>query len=60
MEDALDESVVTGETVELGGQVGVIEDVEVGFRGGGQFRFHATDAAKIPGGGNELVEQNLL
>jgi len=60
MEAAFDAGVVAGEAVEPGGELGVVEDVEVGFRGGGEFRFQATDAAEIPGSGHELVEQNLL
>ena len=60
METALDAGFVAGETIKFGGQRGVVEYVEVAFGGGGQFRFHAADAAKIPGGGDELIEQDLL
>jgi hypothetical protein len=35
MEAALDAGLVAGETVELGGQPGVVEDVEVASGGGG-------------------------
>ena len=48
MEAAFDAGVVAGETVELSGQVRVVEDVPVGLGGGGEFRFHAADAAEIP------------
>jgi len=44
MEGTLDAGLMSGETIEFGGQVGVVEDVEVGLGGGGQFRFHAADA----------------
>jgi hypothetical protein len=60
MEAAFDSGVVAGEAVELGGELGVVEDVEVGLGRGGEFGFHATDAAEIPGGRHELVEQNPL
>ena len=55
-----DAGLMAGETIEFGGQVRVVEDVEVRRGGSGQFRFHLAETAEIPGGGNELVEQNLL
>ena len=60
MEVALDARVMAGEAIELGGEAGVIENVEVGFSRRGEFRFHAADAAEVPGGRDELVEQDLL
>ena len=50
---------VTGQAVELFGQDGVVEAVERGG-GGVELRFHATDAAEIPFGGDDLLEQSFL
>jgi hypothetical protein len=57
IEAALDAGLAVGETVELGGQLRAVEDIEVALCLG---RLHAADAAEIPGGRHELVEQNLL
>ena len=60
MEAALEAGLVAGETVEFGGQLRVVEDVEVASGGGGELRLHTEDAVEIPGGGNQPVKQDLL
>ena len=49
MEGALDADVVAGEAVEF-----------MLVRAGAQFGFHAADAAEVPGGRDQLIEQGLL
>jgi hypothetical protein len=56
-ERTLGAGLVTGQTLE-GGFEGVFEEGVGGF--GGQFRFQAADAAEVPGGVDELIEQVVL
>ena len=59
MEGSLDAGVVAGEPVELSLEFVVGQEVVVG-RAGTEFGFHAADAAKVPCGGHQLIEQRLL
>src|SRR5437868_8234558 len=59
VEAALDSGVVAGETVELGGEVFVLED----FGGGprcGELSFHTANAVEVPSGDGEFVEDDAL
>jgi hypothetical protein len=60
MHAVLETGLVAGETIELFGQFWVVEGVEIGCGGGVELRFHAADTVQIPGGGDDLLEQNFL
>jgi hypothetical protein len=60
VEGALDAGLVTGQTVELFLELIVVEKVGIGLGAGAEFGFHATDAAEVPGGGDELVEEGVF
>src|ERR1700722_2555389 len=38
----------------------VIEQIEIAWSAGAEFSFHAADAAQVPGGRDQLVEEGLL
>ena len=60
MEGALDARLMAGEAVELGLDLVVVEQVQIGSGAGAEVSLHATDAAQVPGGSDQLVEDGLL
>jgi hypothetical protein len=60
VKSALDARLVTSETVKLGQEDIVVEQVVAGGCAGAELGFHNADAAEVPGGGDELVEEGLL
>jgi hypothetical protein len=59
MEGALDAGFVAGDAVEFGLEVVRGKQVAV-FDAVTQLGFHAASAAKVPGGGDQFIEQGLL
>src|SRR5579864_7898652 len=52
VESALDAGLMAGQAIELGLDLVVVEQVEVGGCAGAELGFHAADAAQVPGGGD--------
>ncbi len=59
MEGTLDAGLVSSETVEFNLKVVVREQIAV-LEAGAQLGFHAANAAEVPRGGDQLIEQGLL
>jgi len=60
MKSALDARHVASQTVKLGQEDIVVEQVVAGGGAGAELGFHDADAAEVPGGGDEFVEEGLL
>jgi hypothetical protein len=57
VEGALDARLMAGEAVELGLKLVVVEQVSIGRSAGAKVGLPAADAAQVPGGGDQLVEE---
>ena len=60
MKGAFDTRLVTGQAIEFGLEIVVVEQVEISGGAGAKLSFHATDASKVPGGRYQVVEECLL
>ena len=60
MEGALDARLMAGEAIELGLKFVIVEQVSIGGEARAEVGFHAADSAKVPGGGDQLIEEGLL
>jgi len=60
MESAFNTGLVTGEAIELGLELVIIEEFRVGLGIGAELGFHAANPEQVPGGGYQFIEHGLL